>query len=120
MAKSILSTIGSIMEVAQPLSQGEQNFKALHGDLKPTNRDIVPGVTDQDFLFNGRDRKMDPSTASYENDAESKKEYDKTLKVKEEVETVEEGFEFNKLYHLHMGDGERAYFIPKEKQKNGR
>ena len=78
------------MEVAQPLSQGEQNFKALHGDLKPTNRDIVPGVTDQDFLFNGTDRKMDPKTASYENDAESKKEYDKTLKVKEEVETVEE------------------------------
>jgi hypothetical protein len=53
----------------------------------------VPGVTDQDFLFNGTDRKMDPKTASYENDAESKKEYDKTLKVKEEVETVEEEVE---------------------------
>ena len=92
MAKSVLSTISSIMEVAQPLSQGEQNFKALHGEIKPSNRDMVPGITDQDFLFNGRDRKLDPKTASYETDAESKKEYDKTLKVKEEVEveTVEE------------------------------
>jgi hypothetical protein len=90
MAKSILNTIGSIMEVAQPLSQGEQNFKALHGDLTPTNRDVVPGVTDQDFLFKGGERKMDPPTASYENDEESKKEYDKTLKMREEVETVEE------------------------------
>ena len=89
MSKSILSTIGSIMEVAQPLSQGEQNFKALHGDLTPTNRDVVPGVTDQDFLFKGGERKMDPKTASYENDEESKKEYDKTLKMKEEVEEVE-------------------------------
>ena len=78
------------MEVAQPLSQGEKNFKALHGDLKPSNRDMVPGITDQDFLFNGKDRKMDPKTASYENDEESKKEYDKTLKVKEEIEAVDE------------------------------
>jgi hypothetical protein len=90
MAKSILNTIGSIMEVAQPLSQGEQNFKALHGDLTPTNRNAVPGVTDQDFLFKGGERKMDPKTASYENDEESKKEYDKTLKMKEEVEEVDE------------------------------
>jgi len=133
MAKSILSTIGSIMEVAQPLSQGEQNFKALHGDLKPTNRDIVPGVTDQDFLFNGGPRKMDPPTASYENgeDDESKEVYDKNLKVKndypekdkdmkEEVESFEEGFDVGKLYHIQHKDGERGYFIPKEKQKNGK
>jgi len=93
MAKSILNTIGSIMEVAQPLSQGEQNFKALHGDLTPTNRDVVPGVTDQDFLFKGGERKMDPKTASYENDEESKKEYDKTLKMREEVEAVDETVE---------------------------
>ena len=103
MSKSILSTISSIMEVAQPLSQGEQNFKALHGDVKPSNRDMVPGITDQDFLFNGRDRKLDPPTASYENgpDDESKEVYDKNLKVtndypekdkdmKEETEQLDE------------------------------
>ena len=103
MSKSVLSTISSIMEVAQPLSQGEQNFKALHGDLTPTNRDMVPGITDQDFLFKGGERKLDPPTASYENgpDDESKEVYDKNLKmvndypekdkdVKEEVEAVEE------------------------------
>jgi hypothetical protein len=92
MAKSILNTIGSIMEVAQPLSQGEQNFKALHGDLKATNRDVVPGVTDQDFLFNGLPRKDNKLPASYENgeDDKSADAYDKTLKMKEEVEAVEE------------------------------
>lgn len=78
------------MEVAQPLSQGERNFKALHGDVTPTNRNAVPGVTDQDFLFKGGERKIDPKTASYENDEESKKEYDKTLKMREEVEEVDE------------------------------
>ena len=105
MAKSILSTIGSIMEVAQPLSQGEQNFKALHGDLTPTNRDVVPGVTDQDFLFKGGERKLDPPPASYENgpDDESKEVYDKTLKIKNDYpekdkdvkEEVEELDEYN-------------------------
>ena len=105
MGKSVLSTISSIMEVAQPLSQGEQNFKALHGPLEP-KKDLVPGVTDQDHIFNGTPRKEDPKTASYENfrdDDESKEAYDKTLKVdeepekdkdvKEEVEAVEEAIE---------------------------
>ena len=118
MAKSVLSTIGSIMEVAQPLSQGEQNFKALHGELKPTNRDVVPGVTDQDFLFSGNERKMDPPTASYENgpDDESKEVYDKNLKVtndypekdkdvKEEVEAVDEAMKGEDEYNARYGKG---------------
>jgi len=73
-----------IDEVAQPLSKGEQNFKALHGPVA-ANRNLVPGVTDQDFLFKGSERKLDPSTASYEGD-ESTSAYDKTLKVEEELE----------------------------------
>jgi len=73
-----------IDEVAQPLSKGEQNFKALHGPVA-ANRNLVPGVTDQDFLFKGTERKLDPSTASYEGD-ESTSAYDKTLKVEEELE----------------------------------
>ena len=76
-----------IDEVAQPLSKGEQNFKALHGPVA-ANRNLVPGITDQDFLFKGTERKLDPSTASYEGD-ESTGAYDKTLKVEEEVELEE-------------------------------
>jgi len=70
-----------IQEVAQPLSQGERNFKELHGSLEPTNRDMVPGVTDQDFLFKGHARAMDPKTASYETEDEAIKQYDKNLQI---------------------------------------
>jgi len=79
-----------VSEVAEPLSQGEKNFKDLH--VKADNRDLVPGVTDQDFLFKGNPRRMDPPTASYEkeeDDDQSVKVYDKTLK-REEVEQVDE------------------------------
>jgi hypothetical protein len=92
MDKSVAQTI---LEIQKPLSQGEQNFVALHGVLQP-NKDLVPGITDQDHIFNGTPRKMDPKTASYENvkdkddSDESTKVYDKTLKVEEEVESVEE------------------------------
>lgn len=70
-----------IQEVAQPLSQGERNFKELHGSLEPTNRNAVPGVTDQDFLFKGHARAMDPKTASYESEDEAIKQYDKNLQM---------------------------------------
>jgi hypothetical protein len=121
MGKSVLSTIGSIMEVAQPLSQGEQNFKALHGVVEP-NKNLVPGITDQDHIFNGVPRKEDPKTASYENfrdDDESKEAYDKTLKVsekpetdkdeeenvKEEVEVVDEAMKGEAEYNARYGKG---------------
>ena len=71
-----------VSEVAQPISQGEKNFKDLH--IKADNRDLVPGVTDQDFLFKGRPHREDAPTASYEDagskDDESTTQYDKTLK----------------------------------------
>ena len=75
----------SIDEVAEPLSKGEKNFKAVHVVIN--NKKLVPGITDQDHVFNGLDRKMDQPTASYEiykDEDESKENYDKGLKVKEE------------------------------------
>lgn len=74
-----------IDEVAQPLSQGEKNFKGLHNPVKADK--LVPGVTDQEHVFKGLARKLDPKTASYEiykSEDESKENYDKDLKVKEE------------------------------------
>lgn len=74
-----------IDEVAQPLSQGEKNFKGLHNPVKAEK--LVPGVTDQEHVFKGLARKLDPKTASYEiykTEDESKENYDKGLKVKEE------------------------------------
>lgn len=75
-----------ISEVQQPLSQGEKNFKSMH---TIDHKNVVPGVTDQDHIFNGTPRREDPKTASYENfrdDDESKEAYDKGLKVQEEPE----------------------------------
>lgn len=46
-----------VSEVAEPLSQGEKNFKSMHGSLVASNRNIVPGVTDQDHVFKGTTQK---------------------------------------------------------------
>jgi hypothetical protein len=72
-----------INEVQEPLSKGEANFKHMHNPIN--HKDLVPGVTDQDHVFNGTPQRKDPRTASYEND-ESEKAYDKNLKA----DTVEE------------------------------
>lgn len=72
-----------INEVQEPLSQGEKNFKKLH--IPVNHKDLVPGVTDQDHVFNGTPQRKDPKTASYEEDA-SEKAYDKTLKIKDSEE----------------------------------
>ena len=80
MSKSLIQTI---MEVQQPLSPGEKAFKALHNPIN--HKDIVPGVTDQDHVFNGLPRREDPTSASYENfrdDDESVEAYDKDTQVK--------------------------------------
>ena len=63
----------NIHEVAQPLSQGEKNFKAMH--KVALNKSMVPGVTDQDVVFKGNPRKLDQPTASkeiYKTEDESK------------------------------------------------
>jgi hypothetical protein len=64
----------------------------MHGDLPAAiekAKKLVPGITDQDVLFNGRPRRMDVPTASkeiYKDDDESVEDYDKGLKVKSEPE----------------------------------
>jgi hypothetical protein len=119
MDKSVAQTI---LEIQKPLSQGEQNFVALHGVLQP-NKDLVPGITDQDHIFNGTPRKMDPKTASYENikdeddSDESTKVYDKTLKVEEEVESVEEA-KGEEEYSKRYGAGGKKRPEPKEAEKS--
>jgi len=77
----------TLAEVSQPLSKGEKNFKALH---KIDYKNVVPGVTDQDHIFNGNKRREDPKSASYENfrdDDESVEAYDQDLKVNETPDT---------------------------------
>ena len=84
----------NIQEVAQPLSQGEKNFKAMH--VVAINRDTVPGVTDQDHVFKGLPRKLDQPTASKEvhpDEDESKESYDKGLKRKEDYYSEKYGYE---------------------------
>jgi hypothetical protein len=84
MKEQQMRTFKSIVaEVAEPLSQGERNFKALHNPVDHKN--LVPGVTDQDHLFNGSPRREDVKSASYENfrdDDESVEAYDKDTQVK--------------------------------------
>ncbi|CAB5221340.1 hypothetical protein UFOVP247_141 [uncultured Caudovirales phage] len=65
----------SLSEVQQPLSKGEQNFKAMHD---PKHVNLVPGITDQEHVFKGTSQRKDPKTASYEN-GESEQAYDKGL-----------------------------------------
>ncbi len=80
-----------IHEVAEPLSKGEKNFKAMHKVL--LNKKLVPGITDQDHVFKGIERKKDQPTASYEiykSEDESKENYDKGLKVKDDYYATEE------------------------------
>jgi hypothetical protein len=84
-----MSTQNNIDEVAEPLSKGEKAFKALHAVA--LNKKIVPGVTDQEHVFKGQERKLDQPTASleiYKSEDESKENYDKGLKTSDE--SVEE------------------------------
>ena len=46
-----------------PRSQGEQAFKHMHNPINYKN--LVPGVTDQEHVFNGGERKYNPPLASY-------------------------------------------------------
>ena len=46
-----------IQEVAQPLSQGEKNFKDMHKAVN--HKTLVPGVTDQEHVFNGATKPYD-------------------------------------------------------------
>jgi hypothetical protein len=92
-----------ISEIQQPLSQGEKNFKDMHGDLPAAiekARKLVPGITDQDVLFNGRPRRLDQPNASIEDIKKSIDNYDKGLKVGPNPEkTMSEELEKETIKH---------------------
>jgi len=91
-----------LFEVEQPQSQGEKNFKALHKAVDHVN--LVPGVTDQDHVFNGSTKPYDNKYPNSYKPGEDRTAYDKTLKldnketdngyetanVKEDIEDIEE------------------------------
>jgi hypothetical protein len=107
MSKSLYHTI---LEMQQPLSQGEKEFKALHDPIDHKN--IVPGVTDQEHVFNGDTSPVENNfpnshkpgediTASSPNMTVSKdvknNGYGTKINLKkEEVEAVEEGKDMGK------------------------
>ncbi len=71
-----------IREVQQPLSKGETNFKAMHGNMAAAiaaAKKLVPGVTDQDVIFNGIEKTNSIKTGIDKNISD----YDKDLKVNE-------------------------------------
>jgi hypothetical protein len=100
-----------VTEVQQPLSKGEIAFKQLHDPINRKN--IVPGVTDQDHVFNGSPQRKDPRTASYEDD-QAEKAYDKGLKVEESLRVDEEDDGWYAHREMHGKDG-----VSKEDWKKG-
>ena len=71
-----------ISEIQQPLSQGEKNFKDMHGDLPAAiekAKKLVPGITDQPNVFNGIEKTNSIRTGIDKNISD----YDKGLKVNE-------------------------------------
>jgi hypothetical protein len=91
-----------IQEVEQPQSQGEKNFKDMHRAVNHKN--LVPGITDQDHIFNGSTKPYDNKHHSGYKPSEDRSAYDKGLKmdnndtdngyetarVQEELEQVDE------------------------------
>ena len=82
-----------LFEVEQPQSQGEKNFKALHQAINHKN--LVPGVTDQDHVFNGSTKPYDNKYPNSYRPGEDRTAYDKTLKL-DDKET-ENGYETAKV-----------------------
>ena len=72
-----------VTEVQAPLSQGEKAFFTAHNVVN--HKDLVPGVTDQEHVFNGS---TTHNTSIGKTEDQSKSTYDKGLK-REEVELEE-------------------------------
>jgi uncharacterized Zn finger protein (UPF0148 family) len=68
-----------LFEVEQPQSEGEKNFKALHRAVNHKN--LVPGITDQDHIFNGSTKPYDNKHNVGYKPGEDRAAYDKTLKL---------------------------------------
>jgi hypothetical protein len=67
----------SLKEMQQPLSQGEKNFKGLHNPVDHVN--LVPGVTDQEHVFNGVTKPQENNFPSSYKSGEDVKKYDSTI-----------------------------------------
>ena len=79
MSKTLKETISNVlMEVEQPQSQGEKNFKALHNAVNHVN--LVPGVTDQEHLFKGSTQPYNNKYPNSYKPGDDRGAYDKTLK----------------------------------------
>lgn len=72
----------SLKETQQPLSQGEKNFKGLHNPVDHTN--LVPGVTDQEHVFNGVTKPQENNFPNSNKSGEDVKNYDPTIRNKDE------------------------------------
>ena len=68
-----------LFEVEQPQSEGEKNFKALHRAVNHKN--LVPGITDQDHIFNGSTKPYDNKHHTGYKPGEDRAAYDKTLRL---------------------------------------
>lgn len=66
-----------INEMQQPKSEGGKAFKGLHNPIDHTN--LVPGVTDQEHIFNGTMKPYDNNFVSSNNPPVDKTKYDTTL-----------------------------------------
>ena len=73
----------NIQEVAQPLSQGEKNFKDMHKAVN--HKDLVPGVTDQEHVFNGSTKPYDNKFLNSYKPGQDIDAYDKDLKINNKV-----------------------------------
>ena len=82
-----------LFEVEQPQSEGEKNFKALHRAVNHKN--LVPGITDQDHIFNGSTKPYDNKHNVGYKPGEDRAAYDKTLKL-DDKET-DNGYETAKV-----------------------
>ena len=88
-----------------PRSEGEQRFKHMHNPINHKN--LVPGVTDQEHVFNGGDRRYDPPTASYEKGADETA-YDKGLTTEAKMSRSQKSAAVRKFFSHDKEAGEKV------------
>jgi hypothetical protein len=88
-----------------PSSEGEQRFKHMHNPVNYKN--LVPGVTDQEHVFNGGDRRYDPPSASYEKGADETA-YDKGLTTEAKMSRSQKSAAVRKFFSHDKEAGEKV------------
>ena len=88
-----------------PRSEGEQRFKHMHNPIN--HRNLVPGVTDQEHVFNGGDRRYDPPSASYEKGADETA-YDKGLTTEAKMSRSQKSAAVRKFFSHDKEAGEKV------------